>query len=97
VHAARRDGEGFDDGDAGHGRHVQDDDLTRGFAATRTSLQAAVNALEAARGKADDGRYGDAVLAIGQTMLTRLEDADARVNDLIDRLESLGGVERFPC
>ena len=75
---------------------LPDEDLTREFAATRTSLQAAVHALDAARGKADDGRYGDAVLAIGQSMLTRLQDADARVNDLVDRLEALGGVERFP-
>jgi hypothetical protein len=76
---------------------VPDDDLTRGFAATRTSLQAAVDALDAARGKAADGRYGDAVLAIGEAMLTRLEEADAGVNDLVDRLEALGVVERFPC
>ncbi len=76
---------------------LPDPDLTRGFAATRTSLQAAVNALDAARGKAADGRYGDAVLAIGQSMLTRLEDADSRVNELVDRLERLGGVERFPA
>jgi hypothetical protein len=75
---------------------LPDRDLTRGFAATRTSLQAAVHALDAARGKADDGRYGDAVLAIGQSLLTRLQDADAKVNDLVDRLGELGGVERFP-
>jgi hypothetical protein len=29
-------------------------------------------------------------------MLTRLDDAGARVNDLVDRLEALGGLERFP-
>ena len=75
---------------------LPDPDLTRGFAATRTSLQAALAALDAARGRAADGRYGDAVLAIGATMLTRLDDADARVNDLVDRLEALGGLERLP-
>ncbi|HTI35001.1 MAG TPA: hypothetical protein VL422_15100 [Miltoncostaea sp.] len=75
---------------------LPDRDLTRGFASTRTSLQAALNALDAARGKAADGRYGDALLAIGETMLQRLDDADARVNDVVDRLEALGGVERFP-
>ncbi|HTI34020.1 MAG TPA: hypothetical protein VL422_10120 [Miltoncostaea sp.] len=75
---------------------LPDRDLTRDFAATRTTLQAALHALDAARGKAADGRYGDAVLAIGSTMLTRLDDAGARVNDLVDRLEALGGLERFP-
>jgi hypothetical protein len=75
---------------------LPDRDLTRDFAATRTSLQAALHALDAARGKAADGRYGDAVLAIGATMLRRLDDTDARVNDLVDRLQMLGGLERFP-
>lgn len=75
---------------------IADQRLVRGFEATRSSLAAAVDALDAARGQAADGRYGDAVLAIGQTMLVCLQDADAGVNAVVDRLEALGDVTRFP-
>jgi hypothetical protein len=73
-----------------------DEHLIRGFEATRSSLTAAVDALDAARGEAADGRYGDAALAIGQTMLARLQDADSGLNQVVDRLEALGEVTRHP-
>ena len=73
-----------------------DEHLIRGFEATRSSLTAAVDALDAARGEAADGRYGDAALAFGQTMLARLQDADLGLNQVVDRLEALGEVTRHP-
>jgi hypothetical protein len=75
---------------------LPDEPLLHGFEATRSSLEAAVDALDAARQEAADGRYCDAMLAIGQTVLARIQEADAGMNDVVERLGALGGASRFP-
>jgi hypothetical protein len=73
---------------------IPDADLRRGFEAAQVNLRAAAAALLAARADAAAGRHSDALLALGQTVLVRLRDADDGVNMVVDRLEALGGAVR---
>ena len=76
---------------------MRDPALDAGFAAARSHIQAALDELDSAATAVDRGDMSGAVLRIAVELETRLDQVNADVLGIVERLEQLGGVHRSPA